>query len=81
MQDPSSTAGVFRLKNDILSKEKIEEAAVNDRGRRGQPVGGLEGIVQQTLLANPSTDIVLMYFVDPPKIGKNPFYQESTSIM
>jgi hypothetical protein len=44
-------------------------------------VGGLEGIVQQTLLANPSTDIVLMYFVDPPKIEKNPFYQESTSIM
>ncbi len=49
----------------------FEEAAVNDEangfGPRDQ-VRGMEGIVRQARLLNPAIDIVLMYFVNQPKM-------------
>ncbi|MGQ1889006.1 SGNH/GDSL hydrolase family protein [Thermophagus sp. OGC60D27] len=68
-----STAGAFRLVNDVLSKGKIdllfEEASVNDAGQsQTQDIRGMEGIVRRALEVNPMTDVVLMYFVDPKKM-------------
>ncbi|MES2279281.1 MAG: GDSL-type esterase/lipase family protein [Bacteroidota bacterium] len=65
----------FRLDKDVLSKGRIDllfiESAVNDRvnGTNEQTQRrALEGIVRQTLTANPNTNIVLMAFVDPDKM-------------
>jgi len=70
-----STAGAFRLYNDILAKGRLdllfEEAAVNDRaiGKSNVQISrAMEGIVRQALKSNPSMDVVLMYFVDPQKM-------------
>ena len=49
----------------------FEEAAVNDQynGRTdSEQIRGMEGIVRQARLANPAMDIVLLHFVDPPKM-------------
>lgn len=69
-----STPGAFRLERDVLSKGKIdllfEEAAVNDR-TNGITIGqirGMEGIVRHARMTNPAVDIVIMHFVDPPKM-------------
>lgn len=79
-----STPGAFRFRRDVLKNGPvdllIEEAAVNDEtnGRTDQEqIRGMEGIVRQARLANPTTDIVLLYFVDPDKMavirqGKRP---------
>ncbi len=79
-----STAGAFRLHQDILSKGKIdllfEEAAVNDRaiGKSNVQIAkAMEGIVRNALTSNPQMDVILMYFVDPQKMkeynaGKTP---------
>lgn len=68
-----SSAGAFRLTYDVLSKGKIdllfEEASVNDTGQSEErDISGMEGIVRQVLKANPYTDLVMMYFVDPTKM-------------
>lgn len=70
-----STPGAFRLERDVLSKGKIdllfEEAAVNDAGNgrtASEQMRAVEGIVRHARSENPSTDIVLMHFVDPGKI-------------
>ncbi|MHB1178475.1 MAG: SGNH/GDSL hydrolase family protein [Daejeonella sp.] len=82
-----SIPGAFRLETDVLSKGKIdllfEEAAVNDADLSATAcTRGMEGIVRHALKANPYTDIVLMYFVDPDKIksynsGKTPVVIEA----
>lgn len=71
-----STPGAFRLERDVLKDGPVdllfEEAAVNDATngrRREEQIRGMEGIVRHTLYANPSTDILLMYFVDPDKMA------------
>src|SRR5690554_3486699 len=71
-----STPGAFRLERDVLKDGPVdllfEEAAVNDATngrRREEQIRGMEGIVRHTLYANPSTDILLMYFVDPEKMA------------
>lgn len=71
-----STPGAFRLERDVLSKGQIdllfEEAAVNDatNGRsRTEQLKAMEGIVRHVKNRNPSTDIVLMHFVDPDKMA------------
>lgn len=71
-----SVPGAFRLERDVLSRGPIdllfEEAAVNDatNGRSATAqVRGMEGIVRHALEANPLTDIVLLYFVDPDKMA------------
>lgn len=70
-----STPGAFRLDRDVLQYGPVdllfEEAAVNDatNGRsQEEQIRGMEGIVRHTLYANPRTDILLMYFVDPEKM-------------
>lgn len=70
-----STPGAFRLERDVLSKGPVDllfvEAAVNDaaNGRSDEEqIRGMEGIIRHTLLVNPTTDVVLMHFVDPGKI-------------
>jgi sialidase-1 len=70
-----SVPDAFRLYDDVLSKGKIDllfvEAAVNDR-TNGYPdvaqVRAMEGIIREARKANPYTDIIFMYFVDPEKM-------------
>ena len=79
-----STENAFRMKRDVLKNGPVDllfvEAAVNDGGK-GRPeaeiIRSMEGIVRHALNADPTTDIVFMYFVDPGKIkdynnGKEP---------
>ncbi|HEU0120944.1 MAG TPA: GDSL-type esterase/lipase family protein [Bryobacteraceae bacterium] len=69
-----STPGAFRLRRDVFGNGPVDllfqEAAVNDSTNGYAPreqVRGVEGIVRQARLLNPSIDIVLMHFVDPEK--------------
>ena len=63
----------FRFVRDVLAKGPVDllfvEAAVNDQG---QPAvtsrRGMEGVIRQARLANPMLDIIMLQFVDPPKI-------------
>jgi len=71
-----STPGAFRLSRDVLSKGSIdllfEEAAVNDvvSGRTDkEQIRGMEGIIRHMLIADSTTDIIVMNFVDPEKIA------------
>ena len=70
-----STPAAFRLERDVLADGPVdllfEEAAVNDatNGRSTEEqIRGMEGIVRHVLYANPTTDIVIMHFVDPDKM-------------
>ncbi len=65
-----SDTGAFRLKRDILDKGPIDllfvEFATNDSGDGSFPNGerslhAMEGLVRQVRLANPKTEIVLLY--------------------
>ena len=80
-----STTGAFRLQRDVLSKGPIDlfflEFAVNDDQDAGHSydecIRGMEGIIRQVRNTNPSTDIVVTYFVNPKMLkqiqeGKNP---------
>ena len=79
-----STPGAFRLARDVFKNGPVdllfEEAAVNDlyNGRsEAEQVRGMEGIVRHARKLNPNIDIVIMHFVDPPKMkdfnsGKTP---------
>ncbi len=79
-----TTPAAFRLDRDVLADGPIdllfEEAAVNDatNGRSTEEqIRGMEGIVRHVLYASPTTDIVIMHFVDPDKMddyrkGNNP---------
>jgi sialidase-1 len=70
-----STPGAFRLNQDVLSKGPIdlffEEAAVNDEvngfNEKAQ-IRGMEGIVNHALNYYPKMDVVLLHFIDPPKL-------------
>lgn len=70
-----STSGAFRIERDILKNGPVDllfvEAAVNDGGK-GRPATeikrAMEGIVRHVRYADPTTDIVFMYFVDPTKM-------------
>ena len=71
-----TTPGAFRIERDVLSKGSVdllfEEAAVNDAGNgrtAKEQIRGLEGIIRHTLTANPTTDIIVMNFVDPEKMN------------
>ena len=63
----------FRLQRDVLSKGPIDlfflEFAVNDDQDAGHSydecIRGMEGIIRQVRNANPCTDIVVTYFVNP----------------
>lgn len=70
-----STPGAFRLDRDVLSKGRIDlliaESAVNDstNGHTDvEQVRAVEGIVRHAITANPECDVLLLYFVDPPKM-------------
>lgn len=70
-----STPGAFRFERDVLKNGPVDllfvEAAVNDDTNRRTPeeiIRGMEGIVRHAKKANPSCDIVIMYFVDPGKM-------------
>lgn len=79
-----STPHAFRLERDVLSKGPLDllvlEAAVNDAANGHSPtdqIRAMEGIVRHTLQSNPTTDILLLHFVDPEKMqvvktGKRP---------
>lgn len=64
-----TTPHAFRLKNDVLSKGKIDllfvEGAVNDYGNgfsAVEQIRGMEGIVRHVWLEDPYTDIVMLHF-------------------
>ncbi len=70
-----STCDAFRLERDILMNGPVDlvfvEAAVNDGGKgrtNEEQIRSMEGIVRHVRNADPSTDIVFMYFVDPGKM-------------
>ncbi|HQT22530.1 MAG: hypothetical protein B7X86_05890 [Sphingobacteriales bacterium 17-39-43] len=70
-----STPGAFRLEQDVLSKGPIdlffEEAAVNDEvnGFDGKAqLRGMEGIIRHALRRYPDMDVVMLHFIDPPKL-------------
>lgn len=70
-----TTPGSFRLKNDILSKGKIDllfvEAAVNDDTNgfsAVEQVRGMEGEVRHALESNPEMDIIMLHFIYDPFI-------------
>ena len=70
-----SVPGAYRFRDDVLSEGKTDilfvEAAVNDstNGRTyEQAIRGMEGIVRQAIMANEATMIVMLHFVDPPKM-------------
>ncbi len=70
-----STPGAFRLEQDVLSKGPIdlffEEAAVNDEvnGFDGKSqLRGMEGIINHALKRYPNMDVVMLHFIDPPKL-------------
>ncbi len=72
-----STPGAFRWRQDACSHRPVDllfvEAAVNDSTNGRTPtemVRGLEGIVRGVRRESPSTDIVLLHFVDPGKIAQ-----------
>ena len=72
-----STPGAFRYQRDVLSHGPVdllfEEAAVNDDTNgfsNVEQVRGMEGIVRQARLANPSINVVLLHFADPGKIDQ-----------
>ena len=67
-----STTGAFRLERDILSKGKVDllfvDFAVNDdqdaHHSREECMRGMEGIVRHLRSANPSAQVVFLYFVN-----------------
>lgn len=70
-----TTPGAFRLRNDILSKGKIDllfvEAAVNDDTNgftAVEQVRGMEGEIRHALESNDSMDIVMLHFIYDPFI-------------
>lgn len=70
-----STPGAFRLHQDVLSKGQVdlffEEAAVNDEvnGFNGKAqLRGMEGIIRNALQTYPMMDVIMMHFIDPPKL-------------
>jgi lysophospholipase L1-like esterase len=79
-----STLGAFRLRADVFGHGPVDllfvEFAVNDstNGRSSkESIRGMEGIIRQARQHNPHIDIVMLYFVDPPKMehfrqGKTP---------
>ncbi len=81
-----STTGAFRLKSDILDKQRevdllFLEFAVNDdqdeQLDREECLRAMEGIIRHCRRANPLMDIVLIHFVNPPMLeslrnGKRP---------
>lgn len=65
----------FRLKQDVLSKGRIDlmflESAVNDRGNGTNlqtQRRALEGIIRHTIRNSPNANIIIMAFVDPDKM-------------
>lgn len=72
-----STPAAFRLQRDVLAAGSVDllfvEAAVNDasNGRSAQEqIRAMEGIVRHVRRNNSATDIVIMHFVDPPKMER-----------
>ncbi|NPA37530.1 MAG: prolyl oligopeptidase family serine peptidase [Chlorobi bacterium] len=70
-----STENAFRFKRDVLKNGPVDllfvEAAVNDGGKGRSETEikrAMEGVVRHARYADPTTDIVFMYFVDPSKI-------------
>ena len=70
-----TTPAAFRLQRDVLANGPVdllfEEAAVNDAGNgrtNEEQIRAMEGIVRHVRFANPVTDIVIMFFVDPGKM-------------
>lgn len=71
-----TTPAAFRLVRDVLSQGHVdllfEEAAVNDssNGRSAKEQRrAMEGIVRHLRENDPTTDIVMMHFVDPQKMA------------
>lgn len=72
-----STPGAFRFTRDVLGHGRVDllfvEAAVNDSTNFQtdvEQVRGMEGIVRQARLANPTVDVVMLHFADPEKLAE-----------
>lgn len=70
-----TTPGAFRLRQDVLSKGKIDllfvEAAVNDHTNGFSPleqVRGMEGEIRHALMSDPEMDIIMLHFIYDPFI-------------
>lgn len=70
-----TTPAAFRLERDVLKNGPVdllfEEAAVNDaaNGRTTEEqIRAMEGIVRHIRKINPACDVLIMHFVDPPKM-------------
>lgn len=75
MPSTGSTPGAFRLERDAFRNGPVdllfEEAAVNDyyNGRSSiEQVRAMEGLVRHARILNANIDIIIMHFVDPPKM-------------
>lgn len=83
-----STAGAFRLQNDVLERGPVDlffiEFAVNDdqdaMHSLENSLRGMEGIIRQTLMHSPHADIVLTYFVNEGMLAKLQRGETPTSI-
>jgi len=70
-----TTMHACRFERDVLKNGPVDllvvEAAVNDAANGRSPiqqVRGMEGVVRQARLTNPSIDIVMLHFADPGKL-------------
>ncbi len=85
-----STTGAFRLKQDVLSKGRVDllfvEFAVNDdqdaQHTSTECLRAMEGIARQALASNPVMDIVFLYTTNPHFVelyqqGKTPHQMEA----
>ncbi|MCB9769677.1 MAG: prolyl oligopeptidase family serine peptidase [Candidatus Omnitrophica bacterium] len=70
-----STLGAFRLSRDVFGRGQVDllflDSAVNDQynGRtETESIRGVEGIIRHARKIQPEIDIVIQYFVDPPKM-------------
>jgi pimeloyl-ACP methyl ester carboxylesterase len=70
-----STLGACRLADDIFGQGDVDllfvEFAVNERANYRKPIEslrGMEGVIRQARNRDPNLDIVMLHFVDPPKM-------------
>lgn len=84
-----STAGAFRLEQDVLSAGPVDllfvEFAVNDNQDgffdETTALRGMEGIIRRLRLSNPAADIVMTFFVNEPIMADYRAGKEAVSII
>lgn len=83
-----SVTGAFRLHRDVLAAGPVDllvvEFAVNDdqdaAHDRSTAIRGLEGILRQYFVANPTGDAICVQFVNPAILAKHQTGEEAVSV-